>query len=172
MEYDFLKSEPGPKIILEAVKLLGVKEIVGPKHNSEILKWGKALGLGKIYTNDEIPWCGLFVGYVCLQAGKEIVSRPLWARDWLNWGTIEKVAMLGDILIFSRGTGGHVGFYVGEDSENYFVLGGNQSNEVNISRLSKARCIGIRRTPWKIAQPSNVRRIFLKSNGKISTNEA
>lgn len=172
MKYSDLKKVTAPKILVEAIKLFGIKEIVGKEHNKTILAWAEKLGLKNTYVNDEIPWCGLFVAICCKNANKEIVKSPLWARDWLNWGTKETIAMLGDILIFSRNGGGHVGFYVGEDKKAYHVLGGNQNNEVCVTRINKDRCIGIRRTKWTNAQPKEVVQVFLSENGIISTNEA
>lgn len=172
MKYVFLKNEKSPQILVQAVKLIGTKEIVGAKHNETIIEWGRGLGLGRIYTNDEIPWCGLFIGHVCRMAGLEVISKPLWALSWSNWGDEVKEPMLGDILTFKRNGGGHVGLYVGEDSKCYHVLGGNQSNAVNVTRIDKTRLYKARRTAWKIAQPNNVRKIFLDAKGEISTNEA
>jgi cell wall-associated NlpC family hydrolase len=80
--------------------------------------------------------------------------------------------MFGDVLTFRRNGGGHVGIYVGEDDVCYHVLGGNQSNMVNITRIEKKRCAGIRRTNWRIKQPSNVRVIKVNASGFISKNEA
>ena len=80
--------------------------------------------------------------------------------------------MLGDILVFKRDGGGHVGFYIGEDNDCYHVLGGNQSNAMNVTRILKSRLFQARRTAWSIAQPANVRKIILDPKGKISTNEA
>jgi hypothetical protein len=80
--------------------------------------------------------------------------------------------MLGDVLTFKRNGGGHVGLYVGEDRTHYHVLGGNQNNQVNVMRIAKTRLHQARRTAWKIAQPSNVRKIELSNKGIISTNEA
>jgi cell wall-associated NlpC family hydrolase len=79
--------------------------------------------------------------------------------------------MLGDVLVFSRDGGGHVGIYVGEDAKTYRVLGGNQGDKVSIVPILKTRCVGIRRTNWKISQPKNVRKIFLSESGTLSTNE-
>lgn len=170
--YRFLASEPGPKVITQAVKLYGTREIVGKQHSKEILSWAKELGMEKTYTNDEIPWCGLFTAIVVKRAGFNVVTNPLWARNWNQFGTQQKTAMLGDVLVFTRpGGGGHVGFYVGEDATCYHVLGGNQSNKVNTTRILKSRCIGIRRCPWRVSQPKNVRVIQLSSNGVISNNE-
>jgi uncharacterized protein (TIGR02594 family) len=172
MNYNYLKTEKAPKILVEAYKLIGIKETLGKDNNPTILKWAEKLGLKKTYTADEIPWCGLFVAYVLFMAGKTPVVNPLWARNWLNFGTIQSVAMLGDILVFSRGaTSGHVGIYVGEDDKAYHVLGGNQGDQVSIVRIPKARLLGIRRTKWSLAQPANVRVIKLNGEGLISENE-
>jgi uncharacterized protein (TIGR02594 family) len=171
MKYSELKTIKSPKILIEAIKLFGTREIVGPQHNPVIISWAEELGLKKVYTADEIPWCGLFIGICVKKAGKEIVKNPLWARDWSNWGTKTDVAMLGDVLVFSRGSGGHVGLYVGEDAKAYHVLGGNQGNQVSVVRIDKKRCIAIRRTTWTAAQPKEVKQVFLDAKGNLSTNE-
>ncbi len=171
MTYNYLKSN-SPNVIDEAIKYLGIQEVLGKEHNPIIMQWADELGLRKIYTNDEIPWCGLYVAIVCKRADKEVVTNPLWARNWLKFGTKQPTAMLGDILVFSRGTGGHVGFYVGEDKDCYHVLGGNQGDKVCVTRVRKLRCIGVRRPKWKIAQPKSVRVITLGNNGIISEDEA
>ena len=54
MKYSWLEEEKSPRILVQAVKLIGTKEIVGKQHNPIILDWAKELGL-KMYTNDEIP---------------------------------------------------------------------------------------------------------------------
>jgi len=128
MSYDWLKEEKSPRILVQAVKLIGTKEIVGKEHNPDILFWAKELKA--------------------------------------------KEPMLGDVLTFKRDGGGHVGIYVGEDKTHYHVLGGNQSNMVNVVRIAKTRLFKARRTLWKIAQPANVRKVYLEPKGIITTNEA
>lgn len=172
MSYDFLKSETSPKLLVEAVKLLETKEVVGKVHNPVILGWAKEVGLSKVYTADEIPWCGLAIAYACHQAGVEVVDKPLWALSWANYGTKVSEPMLGDILTFKRDGGGHVGIYVGEDKECYHVLGGNQGNAMSVTRIVKSRLYQARRTKWKVAQPANVRKVILDAKGAISQNEA
>lgn len=175
MNYDYLKKETAPQVFVQAYKLIGTKEIIGTIHNKVILGWAKDLGLEKIYTNDEIAWCGLFMAIVCKRAGLETNITPresLWALNWNKFGTKQSVAMFGDVLTFKRNGGGHVGIYVGEDDICYHVLGGNQSNMVNITRIEKKRCTGIRRTAWKVKQPSNVRVIKVNASGFISQNES
>lgn len=170
-QYNYLDKEKSPKVIVEAIKFDGVQEIVGSKNNPVIMGWAKELGL-KEYTNDEIPWCGLFVAKVVKDAGFTPVNNPLWAANWSKFGTKQPQAMLGDILVFTRPGGNHVAFYVGEDDTCYHVFGGNQSNRVNATRILKSRCTAIRRCPWKISQPTNVRKIQLSPSGEISKNES
>lgn len=161
-----------PKVIAEAVRYLGIREIKGRLNHSTIMSWAKDVGVEKIYTSDEVAWCGLFVAKVVQKAGFKVVKDPLWALNWKNFGTVQKIAMLGDVLVFKRDGGGHVGFYVAEDDKYFHVLGGNQSDSVNITRIAKNRCVGIRRCDWKVAQPKEVKQYFAAASGKISTNEA
>jgi uncharacterized protein (TIGR02594 family) len=175
MNYDYLKKVTSPQILVQALKLVGTKEIVGVKNSATIMGWAKELGIEKTYVNDEIAWCGLFVAYVIKKAELEMpfsAKESLWALNWNKFGTAQKTAMLGDILTFKRNGGGHVGIYVGEDNTCYHILGGNQSNMVCITRIEKSRCAGIRRTKWKIVEPDSVKQIFVNSNGFISKNEA
>lgn len=169
-QYQWLEKEPGPKMIVEALKLYGTLETPGKADNPVIMSWAKALKLTAVYSHDSVPWCGLFMGYVALRAGKPIAQAPLWALSWADEGTRVKVAMLGDILTFKRSGGGHVGLYVGEDATAYHVLGGNQSDKVCIARIAKSRLYQIRR-PKYINQPKNIRVIKLKATGSLSTNE-
>ena len=172
MSYSFLNTEKSPRLLVEAVKLIGIKEVVGKVHNPVIMAWAKDLDLQKIYTADEIPWCGLFIAYACHKAGIDVIDKPLWALSWAKWGTEVKEPMLGDILTFKRDGGGHVGIYVGEDKDCYHVLGGNQGNAVSVTRIVKSRLYKARRTAWKVAQPANVRKVHLDAKGIISKNEA
>jgi uncharacterized protein (TIGR02594 family) len=174
MSYSYLNKENSPQILVQAKLLLGTKEIVGNIHSDIIMGWAKNLGLEKIYTSDEIAWCGLAMAEVCKRANVETNLTPkqaLWALNWSKFGTKQSVAMLGDILTFKRNGGGHVGIYVGEDLTHFHVLGGNQGNSVSVSRIAKSRLYKARRTAWKVAQPVNVRKVHLAPKGVITTNE-
>lgn len=172
-EFAWLGREIGPRILLEALKLYGTVETPGDASNPKILDWAKEVGSGikDIYTNDEIPWCGLFVAVCAVRSRWDVPKNPLWALSWGEWGRAVIRPMLGDILVFRRNGGGHVGIYVGEDSSRYYVLGGNQGDAVTIIPIDKARLVTARRCPWRIAQPSNIRVIELKTNQKASSNE-
>ena len=172
MTYEWLNKETGPKVLIEALKLIGTTEVTGEADNPIILQWAKDIGVASYYIDDSIPWCGLFVAVVVKRAGKMIVKNPLRAKSWVEFGTEQTIAMLGDVLVFSRDGGGHVGFYIGEDADCYHVLGGNQGDMVKIARIKKDRCIAIRRSTWSIKQPDNVRVIQLSATGTVSQNEA
>ncbi len=169
--YTWLTKEPGPRMIVEALKLFGTIEGAGSKDNPTILAWAKAVGLGKVYSHDSIPWCGLFMAVVATRAGKQIGDSPLWALSWADFGVASPTPMLGDVLTFKRDGGGHVTLYVGEDSTTFHCLGGNQSDKVCITRIAKSRLYRARRPIYNL-QPANVRKITLAASGKISSNEA
>lgn len=171
MDYSFLHKETSPQLFVHAWRLRGTKEIVGAKHNPLVLEMFDTVGWGNI-NDDETPWCGAFVGYCCKKAGLDIPNIAIRAKEWAEWGTPQKIAMFGDVLVFSRTGGGHVGIYVCEDKDCYHVLGGNQGNSVSVTRIEKSRCVAIRRTPWKVSQPKNVRVIKVTAEGEISKNEA
>lgn len=171
LAYRWLDEEPGPLMVLEARKLYGTLEGPGNADNPVILGWAEELGLGRSYSDDAIPWCGLFMAVVAKRAGKVLPAHPLWALDWKNFGHAVDVPMLGDVMIKSRAGGGHVTLYVGEDDETYHGLGGNQGDAVTIRRFPKSIAWTFRR-PNYVNEPANVRRVFLAPAGALSTKEA
>jgi uncharacterized protein (TIGR02594 family) len=92
------------------------------------------------------------------------------AKAWSDYGALLRTDRLspGAILIFDRNGGGHVGFYVGEDAGFYYVLGGNQSNAVNVMKLGKSRLVASR---WPRGEPVLGRPVQMRG-GIVSTNEA
>lgn len=173
--YSWLLKEKAPQILLEALKLYGTKETAGPASTPAIMQWAEEIGakrLGVTYSDDSVAWCGLFMAICARRSAQTIPFIPVRAISWLTFGNAVKEAMLGDVLVFTRAGGGHVGLYVGEDDEAYHVLGGNQSDSVCITRILKNRLTGIRRSVFIKAQPANIRKIKLEKLGKISVNEA
>lgn len=157
-----------PRWLAEARKYDGLREVPGPRHNSTILGWLRKLKAW--WSEDETPWCGTFVAHCLQESGLPIIKNWFRAKEWALYGSNLRSTHVapGAILVFARQGGGHVGFYVGEDTTYYYVLGGNQSNMVNTMKLAKARCIAIR---WPKGEPvvgSPVR----MAGGVVSTNEA
>lgn len=178
-KYGYVGAPDAPSLIKAAVPLYGTVEFAGKADNQAILNWAeeveKALGAKHLgYTADSIPWCGLFAGVVAARAGwaDQMPKTPLWAKSWLEFGQKADVPMFGDILVFGRDGGGHVGFYVGEDAGYWHVLGGNQSDAVTITRIAKGRLLGARRPKWRVAQPASVRIVRVGASGPVSKNEA
>ena len=157
-----------PKWLEIARGLQGLKEIPGPKHNSTIQKW--LTDLRAWWQDDETPWCGTFVAHCLQAAGQPITKNWFRAKEWANYGKGLDLSALspGAVLVFARTGGGHVGFYVGESKGYYSVLGGNQSNAVNIMRIEKTRCIAAR---WPEGVPVTGGPVNLTA-GKVSKNEA
>lgn len=99
----------------------------------------------------KIPWCGDFVQTViALTLPNEILPvNPYWALNWIKFGQDARGYMLGAICVFSRTGGGHVGFVMGHDNTYVHVLGGNQSNSVSVTKVSKANLKALR---WPATQ--------------------
>jgi len=173
-QYDHLRYVNSPQILVQALKLYGTKEIGGHRNNPKILAWALEVGgwIGRWYDKDSIPWCGLFIAVCCSRAGLPYNQRALSALSWASWGVPVDKPSLGDVMTFTRSGGGHVGLYVGEDEKAYHILGGNQSDEVNVTRISKNRFYEARRTKWKYKQPKSVQVVKLAQAGTISINEA
>lgn len=170
-QYSWLLSEPGPKMIQEFLKVYGITEMPGEADNQVILQWAKETGLERVYKHDATAWCGLAMAVIAKRASKELPPNPLWALNWALFGNkVSDGAKLGDILVFKRAGGGHVGLYIGEDDECYHVGGGNQSDTTNIIRKPKHRVYAIRR-PIYINQPANVRKVILNGQGVIDNIE-
>lgn len=158
---------------LEAERLKGTQEIPGRRSNPVILDWADGLGLD--YGNDDIPWCGLFVAH-CIASSlpdEPLPGNVLLARAWGRFGRPIS-PRLGALLVFWRGQrsgwSGHVGFYAGEDATAYHVLGGNQSNAVNVARISKQRLLEAR---WpSTAAQAETARVHAAPAQPLSHNEA
>jgi len=173
-QYEWISKEPAPAIFREALKLYGTKETKGNASNPQILMWANEIKnyLGIEYNSDSMPWCGLFIGICAKRAFYNPPPICLRAKSWLKFGRDVDTPMFGDILVFERPQGGHVGLYIAEDETSFYVLGGNQSDKVCIVPINKDRIISARRCIWKVKQPENVRQIFIKPTGEIlSTNE-
>lgn len=136
-------------IIEKALSVYGVKEIKGKYSNPRIMEMFTATGKEWV-KDDATAWCSAYVNWVAITKGYE-ASGELNARSWLKVGeSIEKDDLKqGDIIIFwresRRSWKGHVAFYIGEDEENYHVLGGNQGDTVKIAPYPKSRFLGARR---------------------------
>lgn len=138
-----------PKWYDLAKKEIGVKEIVGIRDNPRVLQYYKDAGHPWV-QHDEVAWCAAFANSMLIRAGLKGTGK-LTARSFLEWGVELSRPKLGCIVVFKRGNSswqGHVGFYAGETRTHIRVLGGNQSNAVNIKLIPKSKFLGYR-WPYK-----------------------
>ena len=99
-----------PVWLTRARAYLGLREIVGPKRNSQIVKWWQAIKAP--FRDDETSWCGGFVGGVLAEfwptsrqgrTGCTFMAQ-LWQTDqqacaWLHRSLL---ARFEDRLVWSR----------------------------------------------------------------------
>ena len=133
-----------PSWLLVATEELGQKEIMGVKHNQRILKYHDATELNA--DSDETPWCSSFVNWCFKQVGIQ-GTRSALARSWLEWGMSIDNPTRGSVVVLRRGRNpwsGHVGFFIKEDEDRIWLLGGNQSNAVTITDYSLDDVLGYR----------------------------
>lgn len=166
-----------PPLVSEALKYYGMKEVKGKGSNAVILNMAKFIGVDNIYKDDDTAWCALFMCAILKAVNYPMSFRQyecLRAKSFLKWGDPISINDMkrGDIAIFTRSGGGHVGIVIAESKDTVFVLGGNQSNMVNIMELAKSRISGIRRWYPNRVMPASAKKYVINSQGNISKNEA
>lgn len=134
-----------PPWVTHAEGFVGLKEIVGSRHEPKIVSFFAEAGHPNV-RDDETAWCAAFANAMLKRAGIEGTGL-LTARSFLNWGEALAKPRPGCIVVFKRGTSawqGHVAFYVSETATHIRVLGGNQGNAVSIANYPKADLLGYR----------------------------
>ena len=141
-----------------AMRFVGTKEVAGDADNPFIRWCHASTTMGE--QPDSVPWCSSFVNRLCWML-RLPRSKSAAARSWLNVG----VPVMGpsddptvgyDVVILKRGSGeqpgpevidapGHVGLFAGFEGGKVLVLGGNQSDAVNIQRFDRSLILGMRR---------------------------
>ena len=143
-----MKSNTSPPWIVEAVKWVGTKEGAGKLNNPVVVAFYKDAGFGGV-KDDAVPWCAAFVGACLMRVGIK-ATGSLWAIDYSGWGANVKRPTFGAIAYKKRKNksgkvvGGHVGFVVGWDRAHVYILGGNQSDMVNVSKYKRSDIEGYR----------------------------
>ncbi|MFP2768053.1 TIGR02594 family protein [Oceanisphaera sp. KMM 10153] len=167
---------------------LGLRENTSPTEHNPLLihmldSMGAFNGEAKAWwRNDDVAWCGLFVGYVLGTMQRYVVREWYRASEWSGHTMTELFEpAYGCLVTFTRTGGGHVGFVVGQDKHgNIMVLGGNQGNEVNIRPFARSRVTGYywpskmqNGRPIKSNPASHRYQLpLLTSDGRVSEDEA
>lgn len=138
-----------------AEKEIGVKRNT---HTARIIEYWAKFKMSGI-KNESVPWCSAFIGFCLESAGIPTASTDKTrtkdsSQYWLHWTGGHKLEKpeYGCIAVMTRTGGGHVGFLIGEDGDNWVLLGGNQGSAVSIAKFPKDRFIG-----------------FIMPNGYLST---
>lgn len=139
-------------LLSTANKYIGTKEVAGSVHNPAIVKMYSEVGFPGV-KDDETAWCAAFVGFILKKAGMPYM-KSLSARSYLKYGKKLTEPKEGAIAVFWRGKPdgwqGHVGFVTKWDHKYIWVLGGNQNNEVNETKMERSKLLGLR---WPIEAP-------------------
>lgn len=131
-----------------AFSYYGLKEIKGKADNAEITGFFDELGFDGKKMKDETAWCSAYANIVAKYSNLEY-SGALNARSWLTIGEDVDFPEYGDVVVFWRESKeswkGHVAFYINDDADYVYVLGGNQGNQVCIKAYPKSRVLKYRR---------------------------
>ena len=163
-----------PELIHVAIarKYIGLSEIKTSNRHPTIDAWAKTLS-GKWLIGQ--PWCGTFCAQVFKEAGlgHKIPKEFFRAKVWENAGTKLDKPAYGCVVTFTRDGGGHVGIVVGKTKAGMLkVLGGNQSNAVNIADFDPKRVTAYRWVSSGNAPHEYRYDLPVLPAGRISTNEA
>lgn len=126
-----------------AMREVGQKEVEGPDSNPRILEYQSATTLRA--RSDESPWCSSFVNWCMEQAGIP-GTKSAAALSWVHWGKPSGPRPGAITIIYNPKAAGtrfstsgyHVGFLLEEGASYYRLLGGNQHDQVNVWKFSKA----------------------------------
>ena len=130
-----------------AIGQYDVRETEGIKNNPEVVKYSEDFGGN---GTDSMPWCSAFLNWCALTAGYEYTNK-LNARSWATIGqeVSEDDYQLGDVVVLWRNSRsswqGHCALFVRQTEDSVYLLGGNQSDKVTISKYSKNRVLTVRR---------------------------
>lgn len=160
--------------LAEMYAMLGKHE---SRNHTELWNWLKSDG-SSVGDPDRIPWCGDAVETALRRwnPGYVVPNNPYLAANWNKDQYGESCeAFVGAIVVFWRGSPsswkGHIGFIVGGNRSNWYVLGGNQGDSVTITPISKGRVRqGGIRCPIGWTGPRTPPPYM--TGGTVSTNEA
>jgi len=168
-----------PLWLQAGMSFIGTKEVPGGKDSKVIIDWAKEEGgdIADSYTHDSIPWCALFANMTLTKSGLK-GTETLWALDFAGkWPSVKLIGpAVGAFAPMLRDGGGHIGIVVGQDqNSNIMLLGGNQSDAVNIKPFARSRLNKGFWWPNSVPLPKQIGFSTLpivQSDGRISRNEA
>ena len=140
-------------------------------------------------TDPVPPWCAAWVADMILRANPDFdfsaVESPSYGQEEKDAGEINRVraqhyqkigepvsktgnqydAQVGDVVIKKVGTQFHVGFFAGYDEDgNVLILGGNQSDSLNVTAYPANQIVSVRRIDVAAIDKEDVEKISATMN--------
>lgn len=137
-----------PPWLAEMHRRSGLHEVRDNAALSSFLKIGRYLG-----NPANLPWCGDAVESCIAKTlpNEALPANPFFAQSWATFGHDAKGPLVGSIgVIRWSATAGHVGFVARVSGSTVYLLGGNQSNAINITGFARSRFIAFR---WPVSYP-------------------
>lgn len=135
-------AEAMPPWMAEMLRRIGLHEA---RDNAVLSAW---LKIGRFLGNPaNQPWCGDAVESCVAKTlpAEPLPANPFFAQAWAKFGTDVVVPLVGAIgVIRLSGSSGHVGIVSGIESSTIYLLGGNQSNAINVSGFPRSKFIAFR----------------------------
>jgi uncharacterized protein (TIGR02594 family) len=140
------KSDDTASWLVRARRELGVREIVGARHNPRVLEYHQATKLKAV--TDEVAWCAAFVCW-CLEQEGVRSTKSAAAASFKDWG---RASLLnpGAVIVFGKHDpdakgSGHVGFCNAFAKDGWVeVLSGNQGNSVTLKKYLVSSIVACR----------------------------
>jgi uncharacterized protein (TIGR02594 family) len=146
-----------PRWLAVAFAELGVSPYPVGSCNPRITQYHKDTNISGY--DDKVSWCSSFIHWTLAQVDIVGTGSAL-ARSWLHWGEELNLPVIGCIAVLWRDDPtswkGHVGYYLREDDEYVYLLGGNQLDQVREHFYPKSSVLSYR---W----PSDVSEIHALS---------
>ncbi len=112
----FANSNTANKILRVARAEIGKGETIANNSGRDIEKY--------LHSKEHLSWCAGFVSYVLYRSQIKF-NYTLRARDFLSYGVKVIHALPGDLVIFSRSGGGHIGIVEQVFRDYYISIEGN-----------------------------------------------
>lgn len=135
-------AELMPPWMAEMHRRMGLHEVRDKARLIDFLKIGKFLG-----DPSALPWCGDAVESCIAKTlpAEPLPANPFWAQGWATFGINAQSPLVGSIgVIRWSAKSGHVGFVAGVEGSKVVLLGGNQSNTINLASFPRDKFIAFR----------------------------
>ncbi len=138
------------KLYNHALQDFNLREVPGSGSNPRIRKAidlsdGEPDWLNQ--DDSKTAWCGCIMGLWCKELNLPTPKEYYRAASWKTVGkpVLLSEAKQGDIIVMSRSGGKHVTLFSRLSGDVVYCLGGNQSNQVNVTGFNKGFVEEVRR---------------------------